>query len=229
MNATIYSHNQIIGQANLTIGDETMGHLYGTFVPGPDYRAVQNIVRKFSSHIDRDYSEWKALGLNVQLENGFFMLPVGGIDICDSEEFPSEAKRIDIAGVNSEVITDYFKTNPPKTFVHEPWGALDITTKLAIERQLEIEVGDRLTFNNTSRKHQLLSYEYSALCASLLCDDVLFAVHGREDAPGSYALVHLTWSNQKEHNPEYPATTFFETFDEFSVKRMLQDNIDFGS
>ena len=206
-----------------------MGHVYGTFVTNNGYRTIQNVVQKFSSDLDRDYSEWNALCLNAQLENGHFLFPVGGIEICDSEEFPSDPKRIDIAGVDSEVITDYFKTNPPKSFVYEPWIVLDVDRKLAIERELGIEIGNRHRENNTSLKHVLANCDYSALCYSLQCDDVLFAVHSGENLAGNYALVHLTWSNHKENNAEFPFTTFFISFEEFREKRMLQDKIDFES
>ncbi len=220
MNARIYSHNHVIGKADLNVGDRTMGHVYGTFVANAYYQNIQNIVWKFNSAIQRNFSEWTSLALTVQLENGCFLFPVGGIEIEDLEELPKVPKRIDIAGLNSEVITDYFETYPSKAFVLEPWIALNIERKFALEGELQTEI---------SINHILANCDCSALCASLQCDDVLFAIHNEGDVRASYALVHLTWSNHKEQNPKFPSTTLFNSFEEFKEKRMSQDKIDFES
>jgi hypothetical protein len=105
MDAIIYSNGQKIGHADLKVGDETMGHVYGIFIANVQYQTIQKIVWKFNSAIKRDYSEWKSLVLTVQLSNGCFLFPLGGIEIGDLEELPTEPKRIDIAGLDSEVIT----------------------------------------------------------------------------------------------------------------------------
>lgn len=220
MNATIYSGTQIIGHADLKVGDESMGHVYGIFVANNGYRSIQKVIQKFNSSIKRVYSEWASLELSVQLSNGCFLFPIGGIEIDDLEELPTEPKRIDIAGLDNEVLIDYFKANPPKSFVFEPWIPLDIDRKLAIEKELRMEI---------SLDHELADCDYSALCASLQCDDVLFAIHSKGHISGRYALVHMTWYNQKEENPKFPFTTLFNSFEEFREKRMFTDKIDFES
>lgn len=218
MNATIYSHRQIIGHADLKVGDETMGHIYGIFEATDHYQSIQNVVRKFNSANERDYSEWISLELCVQLSNGYFLFPFGGIEIDDLEEFPSEPRRIDIAGVDTEVIIDYFKGNPPESFTLEPWITLDIDRKLAFEQELGKEI---------SVSHLLANCDCSALCTSLQSDDVLFAIQSEGYVSEKYALVHLTWSNQKEGNPKFPITKLFSSFEEFKEKRMFPDKIDF--
>ena len=99
MNATVYSHGQIIGLAYLKVGDATMGHVYGVFIPNAHYQTIQNVVRKFNTSINKDYSEWKSLGLKVQLNNGSFLFPKGGIMIDDLEELPMEPLHVDLAGL----------------------------------------------------------------------------------------------------------------------------------
>lgn len=220
MNATIYSRTQIIGHADLKVGDESMGCLYGKFVANKHYQNIQKVVKKFNSAVKRDYSEWASLELNVQLNNGCFLFPFGGIEIDDLEEFITEPKRIDLAGVDSEVIIDYFKTNPPKPFVFGPWITLDIVRKRSIEKELLIEI---------SSNHELTGCDCSAISASLQCDDVLFYIHSKKHTSERYALVHLTWSNKKEENPKFPITTLFNSFEEFREKRMFPDKVDFES
>jgi len=220
MNATIYSRTQIIGYADLKAGDESMGHVYGTFVANNGYRTIQKIIQNFNSAGQRDYSEWESLQLSVQISNGCFLFPLGGVEIDDLAELPNKPKRIDLAGLNSEVIMDYFKTDPSKDFTLEPWIAPDIERKFALERELQTEI---------SVNHVLANCDYSALCASLQCDDALFAIHSKGDLSASYALVHLTWSSQKEQNQKFPGTTLFNSFEEFREKRMLPDKLDFES
>ena len=218
MDATIYSHTQIIGYADLQVGDEAMGHVYGTFIASNNYRTIQKIIQNFNSAVEPDYPEWASLELSVQLSNGCFLFPFGGIQIDDLEELPTEPKRIDIAGLDSEVIIDYFKANPPRSFVIEPWITLDIDRKLAIEKELRTEI---------SLNHELANCDCSAMCASFQCDDALFAINSKGHLGARYALVHLTWFNQKEENPKFPITTLFTSFEEFREKRMLPDKIGF--
>ena len=219
MIATIYSRTQIIGHADLKIGDEAMGHVYGTFAPNNVYRTIQKVVQKFNAAVKRDYSEWASLELSAQLSNGCFLAPLGGIEIDDLAELPHEPKHIDLPGLHSEVISDYFKNDPPKSFVLEPWTTLDIDRKKALEQELLTEI---------SPAHVLADCDCVALCACLQCDDVLFSILSNGEVSACYALVHLTWS-QKEQNPKFPRTTLFDSFEEFRQKRMFPDNIEFKS
>lgn len=51
-------------------------------------------------------------------------------------------------------------------------------------------------------------------------DDVLFELDGGR---GGYAVVHLTWSGQKEGTP-FPMTEFFETLHDWLEQGMKRDN-----
>jgi hypothetical protein len=101
MKATIYSHETPIGVADLQIGDRSMGHVYGEFIPNDEYyKSVQKHVWEFWLNNKPDYIKWHSLQLNVRLENNYLLFPEGGITIDDLEELQDEPKRIDIAGVD---------------------------------------------------------------------------------------------------------------------------------
>ena len=43
-------------------------------------------------------------GLTHDLDNGYFLFPCGGYTIDDIPDLPNEPKRIDIAGVNLDIL-----------------------------------------------------------------------------------------------------------------------------
>lgn len=49
-------------------------------------------------------------------------------------------------------------------------------------------------------------------------DDFLFEI---SDGSGRYAVVHLTW--KKESSPEWPHSEIYASFQEWVVKRFIQD------
>ncbi len=103
--AIIYSHDKIIGTAELEVGDFSMGGLYGSFNPNQTYfNQIQKHAQEFLNTNGKNIKEWMSLRFNVQLENGMFLFPVGGITIEDSEELPEIAKRIDFAGIDTRII-----------------------------------------------------------------------------------------------------------------------------
>jgi hypothetical protein len=165
------------------------------------------------------------LRLNVQLENGVFLFPQGGYTIDDIKELPDEPKRIEIAGVNSKIIQDFFLTNPPKPFTEKPWNELQIEQKFAFEDELkkELGIGDKSLFNflSNTTKHQLFDSDFSAFCHDQRNDDVLFEI-SKPEYEKQFALVHLTWTTKKEKEG-YPNTTFYSDFDDFKYSRMFAD------
>jgi len=91
MKASIYSKALLIGHAELQVGDESMGHVYGELVPTNDYyEYIQKYVWKFWSTNKPDYDGLDSLGFKVQLENGLILEPYGGITIDDIEEVQDE-------------------------------------------------------------------------------------------------------------------------------------------
>lgn len=226
MKATIYSHKLKIGIADLQLGDVSMGHVYGKFIPDDTYYGdVQHQVWK---SLDGD-SFWSDLRLNVQLENGCFIYSAGGISIDDVKETPMEPKQIDIVGIDSSFLNDFFK-EMPALFVEQPWNELEINQKIAFENELALELGveEKQSFFNFLKAkvepHVLFGATFSAVCHDQRNDDVLFRV----DKPGlesQFALVHLTWKSKKEYTG-YPSTRFYKDFDDFKYQRMRPDRID---
>jgi len=225
MNASVYSNTLLIGHTNLKVGDRTMGHVYGEFIPTEDYyKSIQQHVWAFwdSSGADK---QWHLLRLNVQLENGCFLHPVGGYTIDDMEDTPGEPKQIDIAGVWNDVIENYFETVPPRPFTEEPWATITIEQKIFFEDELRKEITPQNTLPGIDKSaHVLSGYECSAVCSNLHADDVLFSIHKQSGSNWSYALVHLPYS--KQTNSKWPSTTFFESFDEFKFRRVYPDKAD---
>ena len=232
MKANIYSHTKLIGTTELKIGDESMGGLLGDFIPTNEYfKTVQKSVWEFWQTNKPDYEKWNSLRLNVQLENGLFLFPHGGYTIDDAEKLPDEPKRIDIAGVNSKVIEDFFLTGLPRPFVEAPWSALTIEQKIVFENELKKELGLNVKsfFDIFSKqtKHKLSDAKFSANCQDQRNDDILFEI----TKPGidkQFAVVHLTWISKKERGG-YPSIIFYSDFDDFKYSRMYVDKADWES
>ena len=231
MKAKVFSHRHLIGTAELKTGDESMGHLYGDFLPTDDYYSkVQKVVWEFNDADIPDYQKWHSLRLNVQLDNGYFIYAAGGLTIDDLPDFASEQKQIDIAGVDEYVIADFIKQNPPRPFVEEPWNILSIDQKLAFEDELKKELGiaesskDSDFYKPNEEKHSLADLELSALCTDQQSDDVLFRINKAEFA-NDFAVVHLTWKGKRE-SPGYPKFILYKDLDEFKYLRMFPDKVD---
>ncbi|MCT1526965.1 hypothetical protein [Sphingobacterium hotanense] len=210
MKATIFSHKDIIGTTDLEVGDFSMGGLFGNFYPNEIYfDKVQKYVWKFWASPKVNYEEWNSLNFNVQLENGMFLMPVGGITFDDIEELKSEPKRIDLAGIDTKII-------------EEPWEAISIDEKLAFEIELSKETntsGSYLNIFNPKRgKHILSEVAASAFCKDSTADNILFEIHSKV-LEQRFALVHLTWSGKSE-SAKFPQTELFADFDEFKHCRM---------
>ncbi len=229
MQTKIYSNKILIGKTELSISDDSMGVLSGEFIPNEDYKTIREIVWKFNSTNDKDFELWKSLRLNVQLENGYFLHSIGGISIWDVQEFKDDKIDIEIAGVFRHVIDDFYKTEPPRLFVEEPWEDLTIDQKIAFENELQKEIGlDKGLINRligSKKKHIMAEYDFSALCTSGMNDDVLFSIYSEKKQDYDFALVHLTWK-QKQENENYPRTEFYKDFDDFKYNRMTPDKID---
>nr|WP_319397638.1 hypothetical protein [uncultured Carboxylicivirga sp.] len=225
----IYSNKILIGKADLSISDASMGVLSGEFIPNNDYLAIREIIWKFNSTNDKDFDLWKSLRLNVQLENGYFLHSIGGISIWDVQELKDEKIDIEIAGIFRHIIDDFFKTEPPRLFVEEPWEDLTIDQKIAFENELKKEIGlDKGLINRligSKKKHVMTEYDFSALCTSGMNDNVLFSIHSSKNFDFDFALVHLTWK-QKEEAGNFPKTDFYKDFDDFKYNKMIPDKIE---
>lgn len=233
MLAEVYSRKQLIGTVELKAGDTSMGHVYGDLIPNPFYfKLVQNHVYYFWQNPKPNQAVWAKLLLNVKLNNGLFLFPVGGLTISDFQDYPDEPIRIDIAGLDSDVINDFITTDIPKVFVEDPWETISISSKLDLENELRKELGIigkqksllfRL-FRKDNYKHILSDCAFSAVCKNGQNDDVLFSIHNR-NLKEKYALVHLTYRGSQEQDG-WPYTHLFKNFGDFKYNRMYRDKTD---
>jgi hypothetical protein len=228
MRAKVYSKEILIGTTNLKLGDESMGCVYGDFFPNQNYfDKIQKYVWRFWETNNPNYKEWNSLRLNVQLENGYFLHPIGGYTIDDIEDFKDEPKRIDIAGLYRHVIDDFFKLDNPRELVSKPWYYVSIREKIAFENELKKELGVKVQksfldiFKGKPNNHTLLDFDCSALCKDQRNDDVCF-VTNNQNSDYCFAVVHLTWSSNKEYK-DYPRTNFYKDFNDFKTQRMNND------
>ena len=234
MNADVYSNEFLIGTTNLKVGDGGMGVLIGELNTNQNYfDKVQKKVWKFWETNNPNYEEWYSLKLNVQLENGYFIYAEGGFTIDDIEDLKDEPKSIEIAGVDNNIILDYFQHEPPRQFIKEPWEKITINQKLRYENELRIELGvesqiptlERTRvfsfFKKKIKTHKLLNFECSALCKYQCNDDILFTVR-KKGIEKHFAVVHLTHKGKVEL-PNFPTTQLFTDFEEFRKLRMEPD------
>jgi len=229
MKANVFSHKLLIGTTDLNLGDKNMGCVYGELIPTQNYfDNVQKYVWEFWESKKPNYQKWKSLRLNVQLENGYFLFPSGGYTIDDIKDLPNEQKRIDIIGLDSHILDDFFQQQTQRPFLEEPWFQLDISRKIGLEDELFKEIGltDKSFFDFLKLKptHFLVDFEFSALATYRCNDDVLFAVK-KNGFDKKFAVIHLTWKGKKEVG-NCPFTDFFETFDTFKKERMYPDKIE---
>lgn len=228
MRAQIFSNEKNIGTTELHLGDESMGCVYGDFIPNENYyEYVQKAVWDFWSKGTPDYPKWRDMAFNAQLDNGYFIYAAGGFTIDDIKELQQEPKRIDIAGLDRHVIEDFFLQTEPRTFTEEPWEDISIEQKIAFENELRKEIGiskdksfwDIFTLNKS--QHILADFEISALCHDSRNDDVLFVTR-RQNYNEQFAIVHLTWKGSTEID-DYPWVEFYDSFDDFKYNRMYPD------
>lgn len=228
MTASVYSNTTLIGHTELQVGDESMGCVFGDFIPTDNYyKFVQKSVWEFWTTNKPDYKKWYSLNINVQLENGYFIYPIGGYTFDDAKELPDEIKRIEIAGLLRHVIEDFFQADPPRPFVEEPWETITIEQKILFDTELQKEIkrtsSSLFGIIKSTTKHILADFECSAVCKNRQSDDILFSIHNNNGSDECYALVHLTFSGKTEENTAFPSTTLFDSFDAFKFERMYPD------
>ena len=89
----------------------------------------------------------------------------------------------------------------PTDLLPDPWQPAGEDAS-ALERELCMEL---------SAGHPLHGHSCRALARRLDCDDVLFEVGSKQ-----LGVVHLTWRGRAEIDPTFPATSFYECFEDFA-------------
>ncbi|WP_341836108.1 hypothetical protein WJU16_25145 [Chitinophaga pollutisoli] len=216
MKATLYSHTKPLGTIEMKIVDESMGVVGGKLTPSKFYFSLQQIFRRSGGKYNEELQQ---LNLNLQLENGCYLHPLGGYSIYDIEDFPDEIS-VDVVGSNYFNIFETLDGDNPISFVKEPWYSIAIETKFALESELSNEIS-RFRVDKKFSNHYYAEYDFFALASYGPDDDVLFyAVKNNELR---YAIIHLTWTGNPEKNPAYPRCTFYNTYEELKTLRMLPD------
>ena len=64
----------------------------------------------------------------------------------------------------------------------------------------------------------------NALAMRQDCDDILFEVDGLSER---FAVVHLTWSGQRDSNSGWPHTELFRDAEDWRLRCMVPDHEDF--
>ncbi len=222
----IYSYDKIIGSAKLEAGDLSMGGLYGDFNPNQTYLAqIQQHAWEFLNTNGQNLKEWQALRLNIQLENGLFLLATGGLMIEDSEELPEEPKKIHLAGVDTKIIEDFIIENPTTAFVEYPWEAISIEKKLAFEDMLYKEIDSSGSIVDYLRSHStntiLKGATVSALCINVNSSQVLFEIQSKK-IDQRFALIAFKQSD-RDGTRLLKGIKLFNDFDEFKDLKMYRD------
>ncbi len=222
----IYSYDKIIGSAKLEAGDLSMGGLHGDFNPNQTYLAqIQQHAWEFLNTNGQNLKEWQTLRLNIQLENGLFLLATGGLMIEDSEELPEEPKKIHLAGVDTKIIEDFIIENPTRAFVEYPWEAIAIEKKLAFEDMLYKEIDSSGSIVDYLRSHStntiLKGATVSAICINVNSSQVLFEIQSKK-IDQRFALIAFKQSD-RDGTRLLKGIKLFNDFDEFKDLKMYRD------
>lgn len=188
-----------------------MGGICGKLLPTENYQLIREDVQEWNVSLDRDYSKWRSYNFNVQLENGYFVLPQGGYEINDFKEFPDEPLEVRTAGIHSHIFEDYFVHNKP--FVIAPWTKINIEEKFELEEKYENETSfDRkqaLSFSQDPRWNPI----FSALAVNKLTQQVLFATSYTKI--GCFSIIDFV-NKDEQGNPLFE---FYDWFDEVFIKQ----------
>lgn len=234
MKAVIFSNKDQIGTCVLEVSDNSMGVLSGIFIPSNKYESIRQHIWAFNNSNRKDSEFYNKLRLNVQLENGYFLFPTGGISILDLEELKDEPIQLDVSGVFRHVIEDYFENTISEPTLQQPWEFLSIEQKITFEDELKKEVGtdsaqDVLSFLRKKQEyHFLKNVEVSVLAHTGINDAVLFAMH-KPQSEFDFVVVNLTWKGKLESDPKWPRAEYYKSFDNFKRKRMFPDKEEWES
>ncbi|MET7000816.1 hypothetical protein [Chitinophaga defluvii] len=226
MNATLFSNNIPLGTILLKVEDESMNVVGGILRPNEHYLGMQPIFRRANGLFT---DELIALNLVVQLENRCYLIPEGGLSIYDLVEFPDEIS-LSVVAIQRHAMDVFFLSSQPLSFLKEPWYPIDIDQKIRYEAELDNEMGKSITIADktyvSAEKHTLSQFTRHAYACFGPNDDVLFYISNKEESSPTFAVVHLTWKQGVEISAKYPITTYYSDFDEFSIKRMNVDHLE---
>jgi hypothetical protein len=105
--------------------------------------------------------------------------------------------------------------NTESTGLISPWESAS-DNKLNIENELQKELCE---------KHILFGVKAETIGKRVDRDDYLFFL---PDYAYRFAVVHLTWSGRTEKDEHWPSTRVYSDFEEWKVKCMVKDYLDYA-
>lgn len=210
MKASFYSKTILLGEIDFSEVykykfNPGMEGITGDFFPNENYELIKKDIQDWNDVEKQDFSIWYSYKFNVQLENGYFLLPEGGYEIFDFKDFPEEPLQINCAGINGHFFEDYFVRRKP--FLCEPWRKITIEEKFRLEEKYkqETDLKKRLTFFHNYLREPV----FSALAINEKAMQVLYALSDTKS--GCFAKVDFAKRDEK-NNPQFE---FYNWFDEF--------------
>jgi hypothetical protein len=100
MECKIYIENEIIGNVNFEIIDESMGAISGNLIINDNYKKYQKIIQEQTE--EKGISNSENFKYRIITNNEIEIIAEGGIGISDSEEFNEII--IESAGINLSVL-----------------------------------------------------------------------------------------------------------------------------
>ncbi len=218
MKGTIYSHNSIIGTADLHVNNVGINYLIGQFIPNENYfRNIQKKVCQLCITGKPNYLKWASFRFNVRLDNGCFLFASGRYTISDLLEAPIEPKWIHIEEVSPSSL------NLRQNDLPSSWVFLEIDQKISFEDDLcKASITSKPIFNFLSSRndHILLNAQVSAFAKSQDNDEVLFEVI-KSGEVRRFAVVSLESSDKHGECPKSSQTiTLFSDFNNFVESRI---------
>ncbi len=95
----------------------------------------------------------------------------------------------------------------------KPWIPLSEEESKGVGIELKKEI---------SEKHQLYGVNIRAIAKRIDCDDVLFEIEN-----GAFAVVHLTYAQYPEPDPQWPYTIKYNNVDDLIKNCLVPNNEEF--
>ncbi len=194
VDAVVYSGNTCIGTGRLFDYDRSMGVIGGPFIPNENYKSVRHLIWKFFEGNSPEQLKYlNAVDLNVQIRDGIFLSPCGGIQIFDIEDMEDHLDELEVAvaGLHWQIIENFLDRALPLPWIGPTWRMITIEEKLDFEQRL-----DHLLFSRESKGVQSPQkmlpvrsrrFQYGTLAINSANNKVLFDLQGSNH--GQFVIV----------------------------------------
>jgi len=164
------------------------------------------------------------------LENGYFILPTGELEIFDSEVIKEKPIGLSITGVFKQVIEDYFINTTPLPILQRPWEFVNIYQKMAFQERLSKELAlntDHLLLKEIKKnKTSFLPATLYFSATAYYYDFVLFALYYTIGFESEFVVLHFPRNKVSNDELKNNSIEFYKDFDEFRYKRAFPDKVE---